>query len=154
MRVLANDTRPSRYSDLVTLTWALERWGIDFDTDVTPAVDSDSLSSVFETIEHDRGTTLEVYGNEFPQLLLSVDDGRYVVVAVVRDGLFCDRIGNPDAVGSVDLILGGQTTEGVPSKFCLTRDQALGCLLDYVSTRTITIADGWEEQTETWGAKS
>ena len=110
-------------------------------------VSVEQLMAILRQIEGERGSTIEVRRDEgeYPRLIVAVDQGRFTATALMNDE-FYDRVGDADAVGVTELVIGGQLVEGLPARFVLNPEQAREVLKEFISTDQWTVSAGWISQ--------
>lgn len=111
-------------------------------------VSAAQLEGIFHDTATETASTLEVKPDrgEFPSLIVAVDAGRFTATAIVGPDAFYDRLGDPDAAGTVSLVIGDQLIDEVPARFVLNLQQALQVVRDYAATDRFTVAGGWVRQ--------
>ena len=89
--------------------------------------------------------TLEI-NNGGEQLWASGGPEWFNVWAQTGPDRFFDLVGDPDAKGTRELIVGGQSSE-VPARHCATKERALQAVWGFLSSGHIEVSDErWESQ--------
>src|SRR5258708_20931409 len=84
-------------------------------------VSASQLATLLGHLEAETGSTLEVApdSGEYPRVIVGVDRGRFMAMALISPDEFYDRLGDPMAPGLVQLILRGPTAADFPSSSLL-----------------------------------
>jgi hypothetical protein len=111
-------------------------------------VSASQLVTLLGHLEAETGSTLEVApdSGEYPRVIVGVDRGRFMAMALISPDEFYDRLGDPTAPGVVELILGGQSVDDVPSRFVLSREQAREALEEFVTANNWPVSNDWIRQ--------
>jgi len=111
-------------------------------------VSDSQFATLLGHLEDETGSTLEVTpdSGEYPRVIVGVDKGRFMAMALISNDEFYDRVGDPTAQGVVELVLGGQSVDGVPSRFVLSREQALKALEEFVTADDWPASNDWIRQ--------
>jgi hypothetical protein len=98
------------------------------------------------TIDDPVNRTEEGFYEEPPALLVNASQGNFVVTAILDEDVIFNLVGDPDAAGTTDIIIGGQLTE-YPKKYIVSVEQTLDASLEYFNTGTINPESGkWEQE--------
>lgn len=106
------------------------------------------MATLLGQLEAEAGSTLEVApdSGEYPRVIVGIDRGRFMAMALISPDEFYDRVGDPTAPGFVELVLGGQSVDGVPSRFVLTREQAQQALGEFLTAHNWPVSSDWIRQ--------
>lgn len=105
----------------------------------------DSVSVALEELVNGVVGTLQLSsGGE--ELWASGGPELFNVWAQIGPDHFFDLIGDPDAKGNRELLVGGQTSE-VPARHCVTKEQALQAFWGFLSSGHIEVSsERWQRQ--------
>jgi hypothetical protein len=106
------------------------------------------LATLLGHLQHETGSTLEVApdSGEYPRIIVGVDSGRFMAMALISSDELYDRVGDPTAPGVVELILGGQSVDDVPRRLVLSRAQAEKALEEFVTAGNRPVSNDWIRQ--------
>ena len=127
---------------------AIQHYQPSYRAEKLTEVSAAQLEEILHRVAVETGSTLEVKPahGEYPSLIVAVDAGRFTVTAIVGPDAFYDRLGDPNAVGSVALVIGGQLIDEVPARFVLNLQQVREVTGDYAAADRFTIARDWVRQ--------
>jgi hypothetical protein len=111
-------------------------------------VSASQLATLLGHLQDETGSTLEVApdSGEYPRIIVGVDRGRFMAMALISSDELYDRVGDPTAPGVVELILGGQSVDDVPRRLVLSREQAEKALEEFVTAGNWPVSNDWIRQ--------
>jgi len=127
---------------------AIQHYQTSYREEKLTEVSAAQLEEILNRVAVETGSTLEVkpVRGEYPSLIVAVDADRFTATAIVGPDAFYDRLGDPSAVGTIALVIGGQLIDEAPARFVLNLQQALQVASDYAATGRFNIARDWVRQ--------
>ncbi|HZY42751.1 MAG TPA: Imm1 family immunity protein [Anaerolineae bacterium] len=123
----------------------LERWRGAYEAQEMFSLNARQAQELILTLANESSATLSI-AVEDHELIIGASMGLYTATALLGADNFLDLVADPSEQGTTSFIMGGQMVD-VPRRHCISGEQALIALLEFLENGTVDLTRGkWEKQ--------